>query len=130
MDRNNIDSLDLKRMFKRLQSEEFIDFVRDQLSGAGAVVSKRMFGGVGLYLDGLFFAIIENDTLRFKVDETNRADYEAQGMRPFKPYKNKDHTMNYYEVPVDVLEDQPTLKEWAIKTLCVARAAKGNKKRK
>lgn len=76
-------------------SDGYIDFVCDLLSPLGDITVKRMFGGAGIYSDGLFFAIIENDTLRFKVDDTNRADFEAAGMGPFKPYKDKkrDHAV-------------------------------------
>lgn len=111
-------------------SNEYIEFVVGQLEPVGVVVWKRMFGGVGLYLDGLFFAIIENDILRFKVTDSNRADYEEAGMGPFKPYKNKDHTMQYYEVPIEVLEDMDELSIWARKALVVALAAKKEKSRK
>jgi len=108
-------------------SNEYVEFVIGQLEPMGTVVSKRMFGGAGLYLDGVFFAIIENDTLRFKVDDSNRADYEKAGMGPFRPYKGKDHTMQYYEVPVEVLEDSDVLSVWARKALAVASTAKNRK---
>ncbi len=108
-------------------SNEYIGFVVDQLEPVGEIVWKRIFGGVGLYLDGLFFAIIENDTLRFKVDDSNRADYEEAGMGPFKPYKEKDHTMQYYEVPIEVLEDRDELSTWARKAFSVALAAQRKK---
>ncbi len=39
-------------------SEEYLDYVLEQLECVGVVVPKRMFGGVGLYLEGLFFAMI------------------------------------------------------------------------
>ncbi|MEE9542798.1 MAG: TfoX/Sxy family protein [Thermodesulfobacteriota bacterium] len=110
-------------------SDDYIDFVSDLLSPLGEITVKRMFGGAGIYLDGLFFAIIENDTLRFKVDATNRADFEALGMGPFKPYKDKKEIMQYYEVPIDVLEDNAALEEWALKALEVARTAKTKKKK-
>ena len=87
-------------------------------------------GGAGLYADGLFFAIIENDTLRFKVDDTNLADFEEAGMGPFKPYKDKKETMKYYEVPIEVLEDDASLKEWGLKAIGVARVASKGKKKK
>jgi len=74
-------------------SDDYIDFIIDQLSPLGAIKVKRMFGGAGLYSEGIFFALIENDTLRFKVDATNRADYETAGMGPFKPYKDKKEIM-------------------------------------
>ncbi|MFQ5901401.1 MAG: TfoX/Sxy family protein [Thermodesulfobacteriota bacterium] len=62
-------------------SEEYLEYVLDQLR---PVDFRKMFGGVGLYLDGVFFALIANDILYFKVDESNRQDYEAEGMGPFK----------------------------------------------
>ena len=111
-------------------SDEYIDFVIDLLSPLGEIRVKRMFGGAGLYADGLFFAIIENDTLRFKVDDTNLADFEEAGMGPFKPYKDKKETMKYYEVPIEVLEDDASLKEWGLKAIGVARVASKGKKKK
>jgi DNA transformation protein and related proteins len=57
----------------------FLQYVLEQLERAGKVASRRMFGGVGLYCDGLFFGLIDDDTLYFKVDNTTRADYEARG---------------------------------------------------
>lgn len=80
-----------------------------------------MFGGAGLYCDGLFFALVADDVLYFKVDDSNRADYEAAGMGPFKPFPDKQGVMQYYEVPIDVLENRQTLRDWAEKALDVAR---------
>jgi DNA transformation protein len=65
-----------------------------------------MFGGVGLYGKGVFFALIAKDTLYFKVDDSNRPDYEAKGIGPFKPFGERSYVMQYYEVPVDILEDK------------------------
>lgn len=79
-----------------------------------------MFGGVGLYRRGLFFAIIASDVLYLKVDETNRPDYERAGMRPFKPYRDRPTTMKYWAVPVDVLENAPALVAWARKAVVAA----------
>jgi DNA transformation protein len=111
-------------------SDDYIDFAMDLLSPLGEITVRRMFGGAGIYSDGLFFAIIENDTLRFKVDDSNRADFEAKGMGPFKPYKDKKEIMQYYEVPIDVLEDNAELEKWGYKALEVARHAKKTKKKK
>jgi TfoX/Sxy family transcriptional regulator of competence genes len=60
--------------------------VLEQLQGAGPVTAKKMFGGVGLYIDMVFFGLIADDVLYLKVDDSNRADYEAEGMKPFKPF--------------------------------------------
>jgi TfoX/Sxy family transcriptional regulator of competence genes len=48
-----------------------------------------MFGGVGLYLDGLFFALIDDDTLFFKTDEATRKRYESAGSKAFCPYPDQ-----------------------------------------
>ena len=105
-------------------SQEFQDYVTDQLSTVGSILTKRMFGGVGLYADGIFFALIANDTLYQKVDDTNRQDYESAGMDAFRPYPDKTRSMQYFEVPVEVLEDQQELNDWARKSIAVALQAK------
>lgn len=101
-------------------SPEFRAYVLEQLACLGGISARGMFGGVGIYLNDVFFALISNDALYFKVDESNRADYEAAGMGPFKPYRNKKTTMPYYEVPVSVLEDVDHLTAWARKAYAVA----------
>ena len=105
-------------------SQEYQDYVIDQLSTVGSIQSKHMFGGVGLYADGIFFALIANDILYQKVDDTNRRDYESAGMDAFRPYPDKTRSMQYFEVPVEVLEDQQELNAWARKSIAVALHAK------
>lgn len=104
-------------------SAGFETFVLDQLAGLGDVTSKKMFGGVGIYCGGVFFAIIARDELYLKADDSTRGAFEAAGSRPFKPYPNRSGTMQYYSVPVDVLESAPELARWARKALAVARKA-------
>ncbi|KJS84439.1 MAG: competence protein TfoX [Peptococcaceae bacterium BICA1-8] len=100
-------------------SEGFKDYIVDQLGQFGFVTVKKMFGGAGIYYDGLIFGIIADDVLYFKVDDSNKADYQKAGTEPFKPFEDKPMIMPYYEVPVDVLEDRNQLFEWARKA-CVA----------
>lgn len=88
-----------------------------------------MFGGVGLYAQGLFFALIAEDRLYFKVNDATRPDFEQRGMEPFRPF-GEDSAMGYYEVPVDVLEDVTQLEAWIKKAIEVAAAAKSSKKRR
>lgn len=101
-------------------SDGFRRFVLDQLEVAGLVVPRSMFGGVGLYRGDVFFGIIAGDVLYLKVDAGNRADYEAAGMPPFKPYPNRSGTMQYYAVPVSVLENPEDLAVWVKKALAAA----------
>ena len=106
-------------------SDEYLQFVLEQLHGLGNVTPRRMFGGVGLYQDQRFFAIITRDTLYFKVNDDNRRDYEVRGMGRFRPYPNKPHlSMSYYEVPADVLEDADECAAWARRSVAAAAATK------
>lgn len=100
---------------------EYLAYVLDQLSVLGGVTSRRMFGGVGLYRGEYFFGLISDDVLYFKVDDTNRADYEREGMKSFRPFRDRPHyEMGHYEVPASALEDPETLADWARKSLAVA----------
>ena len=105
-------------------SADFLAYVLDQLQHLGGVSSRRMFGGVGLYSDELFFGLIADDTLYLRVDDDNRADYSARGAAPFRPYADRPQlSMSYYEAPAEVLEDARQLTEWARRSVAVAQRA-------
>jgi DNA transformation protein len=100
----------------------FRTFVLEQLARLDSRVRARsMFGGVGIYSGELFFALIDEDTVYFKVDDSNRPDFVARGMRPFQPGGPGSETMQYYEVPPDLLEDVEALRSWVEKAVAVAR---------
>jgi DNA transformation protein len=111
-------------------SNAFRDFALDQLSGIRGVRARAMFGGIGIYSGDVFFGLIASDVLYLKVDDTNRAHFEAAGSKTFKPYPGKPMAMPYYNVPVSVLEDTETLTEWAKASVVVARSAKAKKPRR
>jgi TfoX/Sxy family transcriptional regulator of competence genes len=103
-------------------SASFRIFVVDQLSRvAPRIRAKSMFGGVGIYSRELFFALIAEDELYLKVDDTNRADFEARGAGPFRPYGPDGEAMQYYRLPPDVLEDGDALRVWVEKSVAVAQ---------
>jgi DNA transformation protein len=98
-------------------TREYLHYVLDQLAALGAVTSRRMFGGVGLYHDARFFGIIMSDTLYFKVNDANRLDYSTRGMKAFRPYADKPLlSMAYFEVPADILEDPEECAAWRNKS--------------
>ncbi len=102
---------------------EEIEEILERLSPVGAVRARRMFGGFGLYLDELFFALVAGGVLYFKVDESNQGDFEAAGMGPFTyeaPKQGGSRSMAYFELPLHVLESPPLLREWALKARAVA----------
>ena len=102
-------------------SASFRTFVLDQLGHvAPRVRAKDMFGGVGIYSADRFFALIADDLLYLKVDDTNRSDFETRGLQPFRPYGPGGEVMQYYPIPEDVLEDLETLRGWVDKAVAVA----------
>ena len=102
-------------------SAQFLEYVLGQLSMLRDITSRRMFGAVGLYEDGVFFGLISGDVLYFKVGDTNRSDYEARGMSQFCPYRDRPRvSMSYYEVPADVLEDAEECVVWARRSVIAA----------
>ena len=103
-------------------SESYRTFVLDSLGRVvPAVRSRAMFGGVGIYAGDLFFALIDEDTLYLKVDDSNRSDFEARGLGPFRPFGEGGEVMQYYELPNDIVEDDAELRAWAFKAIEVAR---------
>ena len=88
------------------------------------VRGRSMFGGVGIYSGGLFFALIDDDTLYFKVDDSTRPDFESRNMTPFRPYGPDGEVMQYYCVPPELLDDVDLLGKWAQKAVEVARRAR------
>ncbi len=105
-------------------NQSYVDFVADQLGRIVSITTRRMFGGVGVYGDGLFFAVLDDDALYFKVDDSNRADFEKAGKGPFKPFGDDGGSMNYYEVPAELLEDVEAIRPWVEKAMDVARSKK------
>lgn len=106
-------------------SPSYRTFVLEQLGRvAPGIRARSMFGGVGIYSDALFFALMDDDTLFFKVDDTNRPDFEAAGMGPFRPFGPDGEVMQYYQVPEELLEDVETLELWVGKAVEVARRRK------
>lgn len=110
-------------------SPSFRGFILEQLGRATSGIRARsMFGGVGVYANDLFFALLDDDTLYFKVDDMTRPQFAHRGMGPFRPYGEGGEVMQYYEVPAEVLEDPDELRVWVDAAVAVARRAKGRRK--
>lgn len=94
---------------KCMARSDFHEYVvNDVFADIDGITSRAMFGGYGLYKDGIIFGIIADDVLYLKVDDTNQKDYESFGSNPFV-YKGKNAkkiTMSYWVIPETVLEDR------------------------
>ena len=99
--------------------------IEDALSHLSGITIRAMFGGYGIYKDGYFFAIMDEDSLYFKVDETNKNDYEELESYPFSYIaKGKKMQMNYFLVPEEILEQKEKIGEWVEKSVSVAKRNK------
>ncbi|MEH3038590.1 MAG: TfoX/Sxy family protein [Sphingomonas paucimobilis] len=91
-----------------------IDWIEEAMAPLGQVTWRRMMGGVTLYLDGVVFAIVDDDTLWFKADAQSDAVWDAAGAERFS-MERKDGsiaTMNYRRAPDDVLDDAEAMRAW------------------
>lgn len=104
-------------------TQQYREQVEEKLSAVLPIRTKAMFGGVGIYANELFFALIAEDKLYFKVSPLNRADFEAAGMQPFYPY-DSPKPMGYWELPPGVIDQPEELKVWVDKALAVAESKK------
>lgn len=102
----------------------------ERLARVVPIRTRRMFGGVGIYAGEHFFALIASDVLYLKVDERNRADFEARGMGAFQPFPDRPAKLLYYELPADVLDDPRRLRPWVEKALAAARDKAGRAPRR
>lgn len=93
---------------------EFIEFLIEQFAELGQIESRRMFGGHGIYHDGLMIGLVADDVLYLKVDGQTEAQFKAAGSRPFVYNKaGKLVTMSYYEAPPEALDDPSDMAPWA-----------------
>ena len=107
---------------------QYLAYLLEQLGNLPALRSRRMFSGAGLYSDELFFGLVHDDTLFFKTDGSNSADYIAREMPKFMPFPDRPKAvMSYYQVPADVIEDEEALVAWARKSVAVALTAQAAK---
>ena len=106
-------------------SKEYKAFLEDLFAGFGPVTIRNMFGGGGVYHEGVMFALIADDTLYLKVDDTNRTDFEAENKKPFTyTGRGKPVAMSYWELPEELYDDPGEFVGWARKAFDVARNAK------
>lgn len=113
-------------------TEGFKEFVQDLLADFGPVTIRNMFGGAGIYADGVMFAILVDDTLYLKADETSAKAFEREGMSPFTyetPGK-RPITMSYWQIPERLLEAPEELASWARDAHRIASASKAKSPRK
>lgn len=111
-----------------MATDSFHDFVHELLAGLGPVQIKRMFGGAGVYADGVMFALIAEEMLHLKADDALKRDLAAEGSGPFiwvprsGPKLGQSVDLGYWRMPEAALDDPDEAVRWARRALAVARA--------
>jgi DNA transformation protein and related proteins len=103
----------------------FVLHCLELLAPLGPVRARRMFGGWGLYADGLFVALIAAERLHLKADAETRGHFSAAGCEPFS-YRadGKSVTLGYWTVPPEALESPALMQPWARLALQAALRAR------
>lgn len=98
----------------RSAKQAFVAYIVDLMRPFAQVVARPMFGGFGIYLDGLMFALIANERLYFKADEQSIPDFVRAGLGPFTyEFKGKPGALKYYEAPPEAYEEPQHMGTWA-----------------
>lgn len=96
---------------------DYIEYLKEVFSGLGVISAKRMFGGYGLYHDGLMFALIANNVAYLKADNENAEHFEELGLEKFQYEKSgKLMSISYYQAPDELFDDQEMAAQWARKS--------------
>ena len=101
------------------------DHISELFAQFRPVSVRRLFGGAGLYADGVMFAILSRDVIYLKADEETRAAFESEGCAPFS-YQAKGGrraSMSYWRMPERLYDDPDELATWAAQALAAARRA-------
>ncbi len=107
---------------------EFVDYAVELFGPFGTVAARRMFGGYGIFLDGLMFAIVHGEMLWFKTDEMNRGLFEAAGSAPFTYARSsKTATLGFHRAPDEALESPAAAMPWARSAYAAALRARGRR---
>ena len=112
--------------------DEFFAYVLGLLEPLGRVTARPMFGGYGLYCDGIFFGLVLDNTLYLKADDQNRGDFERAGCEIFSySRKGKRAILNFYRAPEDAVDAPHLMLPWARSALSAAlRSRAAGRRRK
>ena len=114
-------------------SPDFVTHALDLLSGVGAVQARAMFGGHGLYVDGLFVAIVAGEQLYLKADAASAQRFAAAGGQPFTYLRGGSPArLGFWTVPPEAMETPALMRDWgrlAMQAALTAATSKPKRRR-
>lgn len=104
---------------------EFVENLHEVFRDFGRISTRRMFGGCGIYHDGVMFALVAGDMLYLKADDGSSEYFESRGLARFQYNKGgKVISVSYYEAPGEIFDDPEAAVEWARRAFDAALRAK------
>jgi DNA transformation protein len=106
------------------------EFIRELFAPFGAVTVRRMFGGAGIFSQGLMFGLVADDAIYLKVDAASIPDFEREGSEAFTYTRSNSRggdgtaALSYWRLPERLYDDPEELKIWAARALAVAERKK------
>ena len=109
----------------------FDGLLADLFEPVGGVSFRKMFGGMGIFREGIMFALVADGVLYLKADETTTADFQAEGSGPFVYHaRNKPHVMPYWRLPERLYDEPDEFRDWALAAFTVAERSIEKKPKK
>jgi DNA transformation protein len=104
-------------------SDDFGEFLREQLAPLGRVSMRRMFGKIGVFCDGVMFGMVTDNTLYVRVDDRNRALFKEAEASPPLNYRKQGESIDlaFWRVPERLIDEPDELVDWARAALGAAR---------
>ena len=104
---------------------EFTRYLQEVFELFGPISARKMFGGYGIYHQGLMFGLVADDTLYLKADAQNVAFFEELGLGAFEYHKQgKEMKMSYYLAPDEIMDDREQAALWAQRSFAAALRGK------
>ncbi len=111
------------------KQDEFVTYLLELMQPLGPVSARAMFGGYGIYIDDIMFALVADDVLFLKTDPQTLPEFEQRGLPPFQYERNgKPYTMSYCEAPEEFMEDPEAMRYWSNMAIEAALKNKRSKK--
>lgn len=113
------------------EQKHYVDYLLELMQPIGKVYARPMFGGHGVFLDKLMFALISDGMLYFKTDARSSTAFKQRDLEAFSYIKKgKAFKLNYYQAPEETLEDAKEMIPWAKQAYAIALSVNAEKTRK
>lgn len=104
---------------------EFVEYLHEVFAAFGPIDARRMFGGYGIFRDGVMFALVADDVLYLKADDSSARLFESRNLGRFQYNKGgMAVSMSYYEAPEEIFDSPEDAALWGRRALDAALRAK------